>query len=163
MVQEETKPDAIKNAVMETSPPIQPQQGMEQQGALNEVITEISSASRRIRVLEERFTNLRRKDQVTEQNIVKTNKKVFKEIKATSEEISELRMEIKDIKDKVKIIISELRLYALKEDVKVLEKYVNMWEPVSFVTQREVESIIMEKFAKMGIEDIRKKTKNKGD
>ena len=31
---------------------------------------------------------------------------------------------------------------AKKEHVKVLEKYINMWEPVNFVTKKDVEDIV---------------------
>ena len=38
--------------------------------------------------------------------------------------------------------ISELKNAAKRDEVKVLEKYINIWNPVKFVTQNEVESIV---------------------
>ena len=54
----------------------------------------------------------------------------------------EMRVDINDLKSKFRILISELKLYATKEEMKVLEKYVNMWEPVTFVTRGEAENMV---------------------
>jgi len=45
-------------------------------------------------------------------------------------------------------IIKELDIFAKKEQLKVLEKYINLWNPLNFVTTKEVEKIIEEKLKK---------------
>ena len=40
------------------------------------------------------------------------------------------------------LIIKELQSVARKEEVKVLEKYINLWNPIKFVTSNEVEQIV---------------------
>ncbi len=37
-----------------------------------------------------------------------------------------------------------LLYYIIRLVIKVLEKYVNMWEPLNFVTRKEVERIVRE-------------------
>ncbi len=104
--------------------------------------------SRRIKVLEESTNNLRRKLLVNEQNDFSRHKKILLEEKATLSEINELKKEIENIKRTINEVISELRNNATKEDVEVLKKYIDMWNPINFVTEQTVEKIINEKLSK---------------
>ena len=106
--------------------------------------TDINTLSRRLRLLEEGFTNLRRFFQVTEENIIAKNKHYSAEIKTLASDIVEMRKEIQELRDKFSLVIRELQTVARKEDVRVLEKYINLWNPIKFVTQNEVEQIISE-------------------
>jgi chromosome segregation ATPase len=104
----------------------------------------ISNLSRRVRVLEDQQQNLRRKLDVTEQNIANINKKFRNEVKVLESEINEVKHAITDIDNKILILIKEIRMSAKKEDVDVLEKYINLWEPIQFITRKEAEKIIIE-------------------
>ena len=106
--------------------------------------TDMNTLSRRLRLLEESVTNLRRFFQVTEENIIAKNKHYSAEIKTLTSDINEIRKEIQELKDKLLLVIREFQTVARKEDVKVLEKYINLWNPIKFVTQNEVEQIINE-------------------
>ena len=111
---------------------------------LSGMTTDINTLSRRLRLLEEGFTNLRRFLQITEENIIAKNRHYSAEIKTLTSDINETRKEIQELKDKLILIIKELQNVARKEEVKVLEKYINLWNPIKFVTQNEVEQIINE-------------------
>ena len=119
------------------------QQPQEMAEASN-VTTDINTLSRRLRLLEEGFTNLRRFFQVTEENVIAKNKHFSVEIKTLTSDINEIRKEIQDLREKLMLVIRELQTVARKEEVKVLEKYINLWNPIKFVTQNEVEQIIDE-------------------
>ena len=106
--------------------------------------SDISALSRRLRLLEEGFTNLRRIFQVTEESIIAKNKHYSAEIKTIASDITEIRKEVQELKDKLILVIRELQTVARKEEVKVLEKYINLWNPVKFVSQNEIEGIINE-------------------
>ena len=103
---------------------------------------EMVNIDRRLRVLEEGLTNMRRRFQVTEQNMLSKNRHFSTEIKTINSEINELKKEIMEIKERMLMMIKELQECAKKEEVKVLEKYINMWEPVNFVTKKDVEDIV---------------------
>ncbi len=105
---------------------------------------DINSLGRRLRLLEEGVTNMRRFFQITEDNSIAKNKHYSAEIKTLASDISEIRKEVQELKDKLLLVIKELQVVARKEEVKVLEKYINLWNPVKFVTQNEVEQIISE-------------------
>src|SRR3989338_3253102 len=95
---------------------------------------DVNTLSRRLRLLEEGMTNLRKFFQVTEENTIAKNKHYSVEIKTINSDILELRKEMQEIRDKMMLIIKELQSVARKEEVKVLEKYINLWNPIKFVT-----------------------------
>ena len=103
---------------------------------------EIRNISRRLKVSEERYTNLRTKVELTEQNMLSRDKQISTEIKTTNVDVHELKKELAEIKERMLMLIKELQTCAKREEVKVLEKYINLWEPVNFVTRNEVEDII---------------------
>ena len=106
------------------------------------LINQINDVSRRLRIAEENYSNLRKKTQLTDQNMLKSNKRIDTEIKAINEDTKEIRKEIGDINSKIGQIAKELQIFAKKDDVKTLQKYVNLWEPIKFVTHDQVENIV---------------------
>ena len=105
---------------------------------------DINNISRRLRILEESFTNIRRSLQVTEQNMLGKNKVFATEIRTLTSDIGDIKSNINEIKEKILEIVKELEGSAKREEVKVLEKYINFWDPVKFVRQNEVEAIVKE-------------------
>jgi len=103
---------------------------------------ELSSLSRRSRILEERFTNLRRKIQVTDQNMLNNNKRITTEINIINDELREIKLEFEELKNKMKLMISEIRGAARREDVDIIKKYMEFWQPLNFVTHEEIEGIV---------------------
>jgi len=102
----------------------------------------LNDLTRRIRVSEERFSNLSRRNQLSDQNSLSQFKKVNSEFRTIDEEIMELKKTLDKVKNTMDLIIKEIKLLAKKEDVSVLQKYINLWEPMNFVTQNEVEKIV---------------------
>lgn len=106
--------------------------------------SDVNTLARRLRMLEEGSTNLRRFFQIIEENMISKHKHFAVEIKTINSDIMEIRKEVQELRDKLGLVIKELQFVARKEDVKVLEKYLNLWNPIKFVTQNEVEEIIHE-------------------
>ena len=103
---------------------------------------DINELGRRLRVIEERYANMQNKVQITEQNMVSKNKQLSAEIKTTNLDIHEIKNEINQLKNQFLMIMKEIQSTAKKEEVKVLERYLNLWEPIKFVTHDEIEDII---------------------
>ena len=116
------------------------------------LLEDMGNLGRRLRVLEESFTNLRGNLQVTEQNMLSKNKLFATDIRTLTSDIGDIKKEIAEIKEKILEVVIELREAAKRDELKVLEKYINFWNPVKFVTQNEVEGIV---------KDILKKEKEK--
>ena len=117
-----------------------PQQGPD----FESMSSDVNTISRRLRLLEESVTNLRRFFQITEENIISKNKYTTTEFKTVQSDIQEIRKEMHEVKEKFIHVVMELQTVARKEEVKVLEKYINLWNPIRFVTQNEVERIVNE-------------------
>lgn len=109
-----------------------------------QLMDQMNVAMRRLRMLEERNSNLGRRDQLTDQNMLANQKKVSTEIKSINLEIGEIKAELAKLKDTLGLVIQELKECAKKEDIAVLDKYLKLWEPVKFVTQNQVERIVKE-------------------
>ncbi|NOZ80590.1 MAG: hypothetical protein GXP63_02860 [DPANN group archaeon] len=114
---------------------------------------DLASLSSRIRIIEERYDNLRRKTQVTDQNMLMNHRKALNETKILHDNVTEIKREIMEIKDKIRMIIKDLNDSARKEDILVLQKYINLWEPVNFVTRNEVKTLIHEELESLGQEE----------
>ena len=111
----------------------------------------------RTRVLEGKYNLLRDKVIVINQNMIEEYKKLLADTKAINYEIKEIRDEIFKIKETIKHLIKELSLFAKKDDVRSLEKYINIWNPMKFATEKEVKSLIEEKLKNLkGESEIKK-------
>lgn len=105
---------------------------------------EVNNASRRLRILEERYINLRKKTQLTEQNMLSTNKRLIGQIRDAFKEITGIRSELKKINDQVTMMSSELKDCANRNDLLTLDKYIGFWQPMNFLTEKEAKKLIEE-------------------
>ncbi len=127
----------------DTSPPVAPVKRMHSHVSpeVAELSTQINAVGTRIRIIEERYLNLRKKTQVTDANMLEVHKRMEHEIKAINNDLLEMRREIDDLRDKMKVMVHEVMDSARKEDLDVVKKYLDLWEPVKFVTTEDVEKI----------------------
>lgn|SRR3989338_2859434 len=105
---------------------------------------EVNNVSRRLRLLEDRTQNLRQKVQLTDQNMLDNQRKLLTEIKTNADDIAEMKHQIQEVENKIVMLIKELRMCANKEDVDIMSKYLEFWQPQTFVTREQVEKIIQE-------------------
>ena len=108
---------------------------------------EVNAINRRLRVLEERYLNLRKKTQVTDQNMITSNKRTTGKIQTTTTEMDELRRNLYEVEEKLKLILKELELCAKKADVQLLERYISMLEPLAFVTRNDIPRLVADALA----------------
>ena len=123
------------------------QGGQQKQGqyqAIANTAEDHSTIGRRVKVLEERYTNFRSRFQLMEQNILRKNKNIFTDIKTLNLEISDMKKEITEVKDNMLRLLKELEAFSKKEDVDMLRKYIDLWNPMNFVTKNDVEDIVKE-------------------
>lgn len=111
-------------------------------GNINELIG-------RIRINESRIYTLRERLLVTDSNMISEYKKLAYKIRSIEQEIKETKKEIFGMKEALKDMIKEIQAFAKKTDVKVLEKYINLWNPLNFVTDKEVKKLIKEELKKV--------------
>lgn len=105
---------------------------------------DMNKLAARLKISEERYNELRRKILLIEQNMINNHKKSMNEIKVLNSEITDLNSKITEVQDRILLIIKELKLTAKKEDIDVMKKYVELWNPMRFVTKDQVEKIVKE-------------------
>jgi hypothetical protein len=112
-------------------------------------ITEaLSDLDRRVKVLEDRYTNLRKKNQLTDQNIIESEKSISKELRNLQDNTLALKSTLDDVSEKLALFNSEFENVAKKTDLAVLQKYMNLWQPMNFVTRDELKQILEEMHGK---------------
>jgi len=105
---------------------------------------DVNDQSRRLRVLEERYIVLRKRTQVTEQNMLANYKRINTQLKSAVSDVSDLKHEMNELVEKLVLLQKEIEQCAKKEDVKVIEKYIMFWNPTNYITKSQVEKKIKE-------------------
>ncbi len=109
---------------------------------------DINTLNTRLRVGEERYADLRAKLQLLEQNMLSHQKKLSQDMKNFNAEFMEIKRTLGEVENKIILLIKEIQLTAKKEDVDVLKRYVELWEPAKFATVNLVEKIVKEELDK---------------
>lgn len=105
---------------------------------LNDLNLKISTIEEKNKFLKERML-------VLSNSFLKQEKRANQEILLIKEDIRELEEQIEKIKEAVQHLIRESEYFARKEELKVLERYMKIWEPLKFVKKEEVEEMINNK------------------
>ena len=104
----------------------------------------ISELIGRIRVNEAKMANLRERLLVTDNNMISELRKISGNIKEINEDIKRTKAELFNLKETIRDVVKEFGNLARSQDLKVLEKYINMWNPLNFTTEKEVIKLIKE-------------------
>lgn len=103
---------------------------------------QVSDLLSRLRLLEERYANVRREHQTTSQNMIENHQTLSKQQRKLSDDIIDIKRTIHDLNEQLGTMQGELANAAKSHDVKVLEKYLGYWDPLQFITREEAERII---------------------
>lgn len=106
---------------------------------LNESVNETGS---RLAVLEERMVNLRKKSQLVEHSLIDYEKDTRTELKALTETMLDLAQKVEDVKEKIDAMTGELSGVVKRHEMTVLERYMDLWQPMNFVTREEAKMLI---------------------
>jgi|GEM_PF-839238 len=105
---------------------------------------QVNETASRLTVLEERMTNLRKKGQLMEQNLLEYERDARTDIKALTERVTELARKVQDVKETIDAMAAELGTAVKKHEFQVLERYMDLWQPLAFVTREEAKLLIQE-------------------
>lgn len=119
---------------------------------------QINTLISRIRLFEETINEFRKRIIFIEQNLVAYHKKALTDIKTATSELTEHKKLILMLEDRILTLIKEMKLLAKKEDVELIKKYVELLNPMKYVTAERVEDLINEKIEEL---KIRTATKEK--
>jgi hypothetical protein len=110
--------------------------------------TKINDIATRLKILEERYMTLRKKAELGEQNVVESQKEHFEELHTLKESVMDIKHTLRDVTEKVSLLSEEISHFATKNDLVVLQRYVEFWEPMDFVTRKEINDFLRKKFGK---------------
>ena len=100
----------------------------------------LSDIVNRIRSLEGKYNILAERLLIVNQNMITQFKKSNVEFKAINSDMKDNQKQIFNSKETVADLAKEMHFFATKEEIKVLEKYINLWDPMKFVSQKELEN-----------------------
>ncbi len=95
-----------------------------------------------VKGLEGKINSLVREVDLVKNDLIRKNSSLGKEVKALNDEVLELKRQQNQFAQKMDLIIKELKQTAGNEEVQVIKKYVELWNPLSFVTQRDLERTV---------------------
>ena len=98
----------------------------------------IIKLSQRMKDLEDGNENYNDKIELVEKTSNDNLKKVFSQIKILKDENLKLKTKISLIEEFNKRLLNKLKILASKDKVLELEKYIDFWEPVKFITREEM-------------------------
>ncbi len=109
---------------------------------------EINALNARIRVVEERINDMRKRFKFLEENIIAYHRKNLKDVKDQQQQTYDIRRGLKILEGKILVILKELQLAATKQDVTTLKKYIELWNPLKFITEETLQRRIDERIGK---------------
>ena len=115
-----------------------------QEAAYNNISQSVTALGSRLRVLEEQYSSVRNKSQIVDVNLLEFEKESNRELRNLSDDVLEIKNMLQQIKEKVQIIDSELSNTVKEHDLKVIEKYVDLWNPTRFITREALKEKLEE-------------------
>jgi len=140
MEEQQTDEELFFGATNEPEPPKK-----EEENPYSVVSRNVSDVERRLRILEERYANLRRKTQLLDQNMLENDRRLSTELKSLQETMNSLKFGVQEMTEKLVLFNAEFDNLAKKRDAQVIEKYLDMWQPMQFVTREELKQALEEK------------------
>ncbi len=109
-----------------------------------EITQVIVDLNNRVRTLENKYNLLGERLLIVNQNMIEEYKRLLREMKILNDDLREMRQEIFLTQDTMRNVVKEMELFAKKEQIKVLERYIDLLNPMRFVTEEEVEKIVLQ-------------------
>ena len=86
----------------------------------------VADLNSRVRSLENKYNTLTERLLVINQNMIQEYKKLMEEMRNISKDSKTTRMNIASTQEVVKDVVKELSIFAKKDQIKMLEKYIDM-------------------------------------
>ena len=102
----------------------------------------LAQLSQRLRLIEESIDTLREHTEMLDKNLIEKHQASVKNIRVVEAELRELRGQIRENQEEFNRLSGHLSLFASKDKLAVLEKYIKYLDPMEFVNKKEVEEIV---------------------
>jgi hypothetical protein len=107
------------------------------------------------KALESKINGLRREFDLVKNNSTRSGQDSKQSIQNINTELTDLQHKVSKMDEKLDLIVAELKKTAGNEELEVLKKYIEFWNPMEFVTQKDIDRILNRK-----IQDIQHQLSN---
>lgn len=109
---------------------------------------QIPEMNSRLRLLEERTDQTRQMLKITDENLIRKTEKLKEISDELRASLEQLEKDVKEVKETIRYFAKELEGVASVNDLKVLEKYINMIDPTRFLTEKDVLRLVKREVGK---------------
>jgi len=102
----------------------------------------------KLRDIEERNSMIKDRLLLLSQSFLRQEERLSKEIAMMRDEMKEIRMDLDRSNENIQHIIRENSEFARRDELKVIEKYLKLWEPLKFIKEDDVKKMINDKLKK---------------
>src|SRR3989344_6823394 len=106
-----------------------------------------------IKGVESKVNTLVREVDLLKNDYIKKHNDLKRELKIFNDDVLDLKRTQDQAQQKMDLVIKELKQTAGVEEVAVLKKYVEFWNPLNFVTQKDLDRAVQVKIASLNREE----------
>jgi len=110
--------------------------------AFDQIKQQLVEAIRILRTLEDRYNNLTKKVQLTDKNMIQEHKILNKELRLVDSDLIDTKKVLNELDYKFGLVIKELNVRAKKKDVDFITKYLDLWQPMTFIRRKDADRLI---------------------
>lgn len=108
---------------------------------------QITGLATRLKLAEERYSNLSKRNQITEESLLSFERDIKSELRVLTKQTVELRKRLSEMNTKIDAMSGELGSVVQKHEFSTVEKYLDLWQPLSFITRDEAKRLIAQALA----------------
>ena len=109
---------------------------------VNAISALLAEFSTRLNDMEERQRLLKERVLMLSRTLLKQGDKIGKEFSLIKEDLKLVTDSLDKMKDAINHIVSESTEFARREELKVIEKYMKLWEPLRYARIEDVKEMI---------------------
>jgi phage-related minor tail protein len=121
-----------------------PQSKQGKQQPAEALIEKANEIERRLKILEDRYSTLRKKTQTTDENLLASERRFTRDFKAVSQDVLEIKRSVALLQENMAQMAEELSTTAKRPEFRTLEAYLSFIEPMQFVTRQDLKSAILQ-------------------
>jgi hypothetical protein len=106
--------------------------------------SQVTALATKLKLSEERYANLAKRNQITEDSLLGFEREMKAELRVLTHQAVDLRKHVDDINSKINAILGELGTVVQKHEFSTVEHYLDLWQPVQFITRDEAKRLIGE-------------------
>jgi len=108
----------------------------------NKFLATVSSLSSELKLIEGRLDTFSSRVDIVDTSSVERHKATTSRLRTLEARTRSLRADLDELESLLTRIEKRLEALATKDEVKVLERYTELWQPLNFVTKSEAASIV---------------------